>query len=125
MSCLRGCRTVKSATLLSSQCSSALDHPAIDVIAGDYRTARWPHRSLSVSLLLAEIGGIADAEILSAAMLHDTLEDTDSTPKELEAAVATGHPPSLRACVLNAERLPQAPGLPLFCNLPSPNQYVA
>lgn len=39
--------------------------------------------------MLAEIGGITDAEVLSAAMLHDTLEDTDTTPDELAAAFGT------------------------------------
>jgi guanosine-3',5'-bis(diphosphate) 3'-pyrophosphohydrolase len=41
---------------------------------------------ISVALLLAEMGGIADTDILAAAILHDTLEDTDTTAEELEAA---------------------------------------
>ena len=66
---------------------------AIDFAARKHRDQRrkdeeaspYINHPISVSLLLAEIGGIADAEILSAAILHDTLEDTDTTPKELEA----------------------------------------
>lgn len=38
-----------------------------------------------VSLILAEIGGIQDTEILVAALLHDTVEDTDTTFDEIEA----------------------------------------
>ena len=38
-----------------------------------------------MSLAIAEIGGVDDPEILAAALLHDTIEDTDTTPEELEA----------------------------------------
>ena len=33
---------------------------------------------------LADVGGVHDPEILSAAILHDTVEDTQTTPAELE-----------------------------------------
>ena len=39
---------------------------------------------ISVAMILAEIGSIEDLEILSAALLHDTLEDTDTSAHELE-----------------------------------------
>ena len=39
---------------------------------------------ISVAMILAEIGGIDDKEILSAALLHDTIEDTDTTAGEIE-----------------------------------------
>jgi guanosine-3',5'-bis(diphosphate) 3'-pyrophosphohydrolase len=39
---------------------------------------------ISVAMILAEIGSIEDPEILSAALLHDTLEDTDTSAHELE-----------------------------------------
>ena len=39
---------------------------------------------ISVAMILAEIGGIDDLEILSAALLHDTIEDTDTTADEIE-----------------------------------------
>ena len=39
----------------------------------------------SVAGVIAEVGGIEDPEILAAAWLHDTLEDTETTPEELEA----------------------------------------
>jgi len=34
--------------------------------------------------LMANVGGITDVEALQAAMLHDTVEDTNTTPDELE-----------------------------------------
>ena len=39
---------------------------------------------ISVAMILSEIGSIEDLEILSAALLHDTLEDTDTSADELE-----------------------------------------
>ena len=39
---------------------------------------------ISVAMILAEIGSIEDLEILSAALLHDTLEDTDTSAHELD-----------------------------------------
>ena len=40
----------------------------------------------SVAGVIAEVGCVDDPEIIAAAWLHDTLEDTETTPKELEAA---------------------------------------
>ena len=39
---------------------------------------------ISVAMILAEIGGVDDPEILSAALLHDTIEDTDTSAQELD-----------------------------------------
>ena len=39
---------------------------------------------ISVAMILSEIGGIEDPEILSAALLHDTIEDTDTSAHELD-----------------------------------------
>lgn len=38
---------------------------------------------LDVARMLADIGGIKDPEILAAALLHDTIEDTETTADEL------------------------------------------
>lgn len=48
--------------------------------------ARTPYinHPLAVARVLAEEGGVKDSEILSAAILHDTLEDTETTLKELQ-----------------------------------------
>ena len=48
--------------------------------------ARTPYinHPLAVARVLANEGGVKDAEILAAAILHDTLEDTETTLDELE-----------------------------------------
>lgn len=38
---------------------------------------------IEVANILANTGGVADAAVLAAAMLHDTVEDTDVTAEEL------------------------------------------
>ncbi len=43
-----------------------------------------------VALILADIGGVEDAEVLAAAALHDTVEDTDTTFEEIEAHFGAG-----------------------------------
>lgn len=40
---------------------------------------------ISVARVIAEVGGIDDPQILAAALLHDTLEDTKTSSEELEA----------------------------------------
>lgn len=40
---------------------------------------------LAVAHLLADTGRIADVQVLAAALLHDTVEDTDTTTDELAA----------------------------------------
>jgi GTP diphosphokinase / guanosine-3',5'-bis(diphosphate) 3'-diphosphatase len=41
---------------------------------------------IAVARLLAEIGGVTDAAVLAAGLLHDTIEDTETTVQELERA---------------------------------------
>jgi len=43
----------------------------------------YVNHPLTVARILSDIGGIRDFEVLAAAILHDTLEDTDTTPDEL------------------------------------------
>ena len=52
----------------------------------DAEASPYINHPLAVAMLLAEVGGVADMEVLAAAILHDTLEDTKTTPEELEAA---------------------------------------
>ncbi|XP_071777236.1 guanosine-3',5'-bis(diphosphate) 3'-pyrophosphohydrolase MESH1 [Centroberyx gerrardi] len=40
---------------------------------------------IGVARILSHEGGITDIEVLQAALLHDTVEDTDTSPAELEA----------------------------------------
>jgi len=41
---------------------------------------------IGVAAVLANVGGVRDLAILAAAVLHDTIEDTRTSPQELEAA---------------------------------------
>jgi guanosine-3',5'-bis(diphosphate) 3'-pyrophosphohydrolase len=41
---------------------------------------------IAVAWFLADVGGIEAEDVLIAAVLHDTLEDTETTPDELAAA---------------------------------------
>lgn len=41
---------------------------------------------IGVARILTHEGGITDIEVIQAALLHDTVEDTDTTIEELEAA---------------------------------------
>jgi guanosine-3',5'-bis(diphosphate) 3'-pyrophosphohydrolase len=45
---------------------------------------------------VATVGGVEDLAVLQAALLHDTVEDTDATPAEIESQFG----PRVRALVL-------------------------
>ena len=51
----------------------------------DENASPYINHPISVALAIAQIGGVDDPEILAAALLHDTLEDTKTKPEELEA----------------------------------------
>lgn len=65
---------------------------AIDFAARKHRDQRrkdeeaspYINHPISVSLLLAQVGEVTDPEVLAAAILHDTLEDTETNGEELE-----------------------------------------
>ena len=50
----------------------------------DEDASPYINHPISVALAVAQIGGVDDPEILAAALLHDTIEDTETTPEELE-----------------------------------------
>ena len=51
----------------------------------DEESSPYVNHPIAVALAIAEIGGVDDPEVLAAALLHDTIEDTETTPEELEA----------------------------------------
>jgi GTP diphosphokinase / guanosine-3',5'-bis(diphosphate) 3'-diphosphatase len=65
---------------------------AVAFAADKHRTQRrkdadaspYINHPISLANVLANEGGISDATILCAAVLHDTIEDTQTTPAELE-----------------------------------------
>lgn len=62
---------------------------------------------IQVAVQLAEIAGVTDTEVLMGAILHDTLEDTDTTSQELEAAFGI-RVRQLVEAVTDDKRLPRA-----------------
>ncbi len=52
----------------------------------DADASPYINHAIAVALTIAEIGHVTDPEVLAAALLHDTLEDTDTTAEELELA---------------------------------------
>ncbi|MCI0667246.1 MAG: HD domain-containing protein [Methylococcaceae bacterium] len=51
----------------------------------DHASSPYINHPIAVALLLAETGQVEDPEVIAAALLHDTIEDTDTRPEELEA----------------------------------------
>jgi len=49
----------------------------------DAEATPYINHPLSVARLLAVEGGVSDVEVLMAALLHDTIEDTETTAEEL------------------------------------------
>lgn len=52
----------------------------------DVEASPYINHPIDVMTILAIEGGIDDADVLAAAILHDTLEDTETTPEELTRA---------------------------------------
>jgi GTP diphosphokinase / guanosine-3',5'-bis(diphosphate) 3'-diphosphatase len=50
----------------------------------DIQASPYINHPIEVAELLARIGKVTDPVILQAALLHDTIEDTQTTPQELE-----------------------------------------
>ena len=46
--------------------------------------APYINHPIEVATLLATVAGVDDVAVLQAAILHDTIEDTDATPEEIE-----------------------------------------
>jgi len=52
----------------------------------DAEASPYINHPIALAEVLAGEGGIADAEVLAAALLHDTIEDTATTAEELRVA---------------------------------------
>ena len=50
----------------------------------DVAASPYINHPIEVATVLATIGGVTDLPTLTAAVLHDTIEDTRTTPEELE-----------------------------------------
>ena len=49
----------------------------------DEERTPYINHPISVAKIISEIGNVEDPEVLAAALLHDTIEDTKTTPEEL------------------------------------------
>ena len=49
----------------------------------DSEKSPYINHPIEVSQLLWEVGGVRDVDVLLAAILHDTIEDTDTRPEEI------------------------------------------
>jgi len=52
--------------------------------------APYINHPIEVAALLATVGGVTDIVTLQAALLHDTIEDTQTTPEELQKEFGPG-----------------------------------
>jgi (p)ppGpp synthase/HD superfamily hydrolase len=69
--------------LLLLQAIAFAAHKHRDQRRKDDKASPYINHPVTVALLLAEVGHITDVSVLAAAILHDTLEDTDTTVDEL------------------------------------------
>ena len=51
----------------------------------DAEETPYINHPLEVARILIEEGGVSEATVLAAAILHDTVEDTRTTPEEIES----------------------------------------
>lgn len=61
----------------------------------DGAASPYINHPIEVARVLADVGAVTDLELLMAAVLHDTIEDTETTPEELEREFG----PAVRALV--------------------------
>jgi len=69
-------------TILKALRFSAEKH--IDQRRRDARSSPYINHPIQVAETLWSVGGVRDEALLTAAILHDTIEDTDATPAEIE-----------------------------------------
>ena len=73
----------------------------------DAGASPYVNHPIALAAVLSQEAGIDDVDVLCAALLHDTIEDTDTTPEELEAEFG----PVVRGLVLEVtddKNLPKA-----------------
>jgi guanosine-3',5'-bis(diphosphate) 3'-pyrophosphohydrolase len=71
-----------AAVLLKASTFAARKHR--DQRRKDAEASPYINHPIEVAEILARIGGVDDVKVLQAALLHDTVEDTQTSPDELE-----------------------------------------
>jgi (p)ppGpp synthase/HD superfamily hydrolase len=92
-------------TILKALHFAAIKHR--DQRRKDVEVSPYINHPIEVAELLARVGGVTDIVILQGAILHDTIEDTNTTSEELEAEFG----PEVRRVVeevTDDKRLPKA-----------------
>lgn len=56
----------------------------------DPDSSPYINHPIEVAEVLSRVGGVTDVEVLQAAILHDTIEDTDTTGQEIEMYFGPG-----------------------------------
>jgi len=68
---------------------------------GQYRKGEgntpYIHHPIDVAAILSEVGAVTDFDVLQAALLHDTIEDTETTSEEIDTQFGS------RACSIVLE----------------------
>jgi len=75
---------VKSELALLLKALAFAAHKHRDQRRKDAEASPYINHPIALADVLVNEGGVADVEVLCAALLHDTVEDTDTTPGELE-----------------------------------------
>ncbi|HEX5636505.1 MAG TPA: HD domain-containing protein [Gammaproteobacteria bacterium] len=71
---------------LIMQALSFAAHKHRDQRRKDVDASPYINHPISLASILINEGGVTDVNVICAALLHDTIEDTDTTPEELEQA---------------------------------------
>ena len=82
----------------------------------DALASPYINHPIALANVLVREGGVTDPAVLAAALLHDTVEDTQTTPSELRAAFG----PAIAAIVeevTDDKSLPKAELADKICNL--------
>ena len=75
---------IKGFNLILKAASFAADKHRTQLRKGEEATPYINH-PIEVARILAEEGGVDDPEVIAAALLHDTIEDTETTADELRS----------------------------------------
>jgi guanosine-3',5'-bis(diphosphate) 3'-pyrophosphohydrolase len=73
----------------------------------DAAASPYINHPIALANVLVREGGVGEPEVIAAALLHDTLEDTQTTPGELDAAFGA-RVAGIVAEVTDDKRLPKA-----------------
>src|SRR5437764_12150731 len=78
--------TMKGELALLLKALAFAAHKHRDQRRKDAEASPYINHPIALADVLVNEGGVTDIEVLCAALLHDTVEDTATTPEELEAA---------------------------------------